>query len=496
MFTPDSEGQLNFVPNHCECITFVYACSGEEVDMPGAAVSSRCIDSRPEHQNNEGSTPARLIPLHENQYCSFRRCPEGHREAICLLYGNWNICGGIQGCTAKVFQSLDYRPFINNQLIGYGSGLFGTSGAHSQCSGTHYTGKLNPPGWPTVINTCPGQEALLSIPGLDLPEESRLCLQVSFRDKDSVLISSEIYGYSDQFSQTGEIDITQLYSTLSYGNYIMEMELLCCDGGSQGCDYNTRKYAYIEVRGSLSIFPYLSQGGGVTDCPSRVRFPSPNFPGPAFITPLEIDLSNFPPDFDILRNCPVNLTIVTISNENDIPLNIVLEEIQNCIEDGERELRFQETIIPAQNVGYTVPIVANHATADCRCYELSLSFEGCDGETVEQIRYFQVGDDCDNGLQDPNDKLHLKDNTSNNTSINVFPNPVGDYLNIEIQKIIPELSDDFTFEIFDVNGKKVLSSTLPADIGSHQIFLDIPSGVFLYRIVSNDFEHVDRFVKQ
>lgn len=146
--------------------------------------------------------------------------------------------------------------------------------------------------------------------------------------------------------------------------------------------------------------------------------------------------------------------------------------------------------------GYSAPLVSNLATSQCKCYELTLTYEGCDSEIIEQVSYFQVGDDCENDLGGTIIGHSLKDHSSDAGNVKVWPNPVGNELNIDILKINENFGEELKFEVYDVNGRQVFSTQLAVIEGSQNIQLDLPSGMFLYRISSGEFTQLDRFVKK
>lgn len=477
---PGSSGGFgNTIPQFCNCVTFKYACTDQTASFSNGGITSRC--NSPNFQ-----FPLTFSPFgpRDSTYCR-ANCPEGSREGICLISGNWHICD-FNGCDARIYQTLSNFPTINGQLVGSGAGV-GSTGGTGTCIGPIYAGPLNNINSRTKLNLCPGDEATLTLPQLDIPPESGLCLEVSIKDLNDQVIVDNIYTYQDV--ALGSIDITNLLGALDHVTvYVIEMTLRCCSD-VQTCTNNTFKSAYIELTSPLVYTSNLAQGGGDTQCDYFDADPSPQFPGPSFITPLEIDLSLPNP---IIRNCPVILAVNALNNPDSLELNITLNRIENCNLSDERWQVLTISVIP-DSQAVSQPVVSNKISDECECYELVFSYEGCDGQPVEEVYYFQVGDDCLPNIHD--DEVQWL-NTANNGKIQTRPNPVVNELIIDIQDMPDNVSHYFDLMIVDMNGRQVHSAQVPAVKGSVSIPLNVVSGVYLYILSSGDYVTRGKFVKQ
>jgi hypothetical protein len=74
--------------------------------------------------------------------------------------------------------------------------------------------------------------------------------------------------------------------------------------------------------------------------------------------------------------------------------------------------------------------------------------------------------------------------------INVYPNPVTDYLNISLQ----QGSDEATFELFDINGRQQMHRKIKNyEIISLENLID---GIYFYRISGNNINQSGKLIKQ
>ena len=123
------------------------------------------------------------------------------------------------------------------------------------------------------------------------------------------------------------------------------------------------------------------------------------------------------------------------------------------------------------------------------------------GEGIYQIYlYFNCGDF--KSLTGYSDQIIVTDNEltgiadiTSEVSGQLYPNPVGDELNIELNT---EKSDNITLEIYNYSGQIVYSENNNLNSGSNSLKLDasqLSSGVYFVRIIGNSNYETLRFVK-
>lgn len=85
------------------------------------------------------------------------------------------------------------------------------------------------------------------------------------------------------------------------------------------------------------------------------------------------------------------------------------------------------------------------------------------GEVVTQT-LVSGGNYATQGFQQPNDDFTISVENNNSTlEIKSYPNPTSDEVHVEINK---HSLEDFTFQIMDATGKKVLENKIKASVGT------------------------------
>jgi hypothetical protein len=285
-----------------------------------------------------------------------------------------------------------------------------------------------------------------------------------------------------------EVDITaQLANLQPATTYIIEMELRCC-GESPSCTINTFKSAFFELRGPLVYDVFLRQGGAGTNCDFLGVNAGTDFPGPKFLTPVQFNLE----DLEISRICPITINVANVQNPDNSNLTVVLNRILNCDPIGQRQqLWTQNVVIPTGGIWQGSLI--NQFTDDCRCYEVVMSYQGCNNALQTDRYYFRAGDNC-TGLRD-DDEVFLKSGI-NPQDVRILPNPVTDALTLDLQDAIFAKGELMRFSIFDLYGRVVHSAEFPALKGQIQQNVgDLKSGTYIYVVEYGDHRSSGKFVK-
>jgi hypothetical protein len=261
-----------------------------------------------------------------------------------------------------------------------------------------------------------------------LPEKSGQCFEVTIKSVNNQTLSSGTYQFGHPAVNGAEIDITDLLVNLAPATpYIIEMRLRCCNE-TPSCTINTFKSAFFELRGALVYDVFLQQGGAGTHCDFFGVSAGTDFPGPKFLTPVQFNLE----DLEISRICPITINVANVQNPDNINLTVVLNRIQGCDPVGGRQpLWTQTVVIPTGGVWQGSLI--NQFTDDCRCYEVLMSYQGCNNELQTDRYFFRAGDNC-TGLRDDDD-VFLKSGM-NTQDIRILPNPVMDALTLDLQDAI------------------------------------------------------------
>lgn len=456
------------IPPHCECMYFFHACTGEPAYMPGGQVTTRC---------GSYATKCWDFEIPYDRHCYWQPCELDFRLGV--RFKNWDVCGkSVQNsCHVYVTQYLPLNPHLNGQLLGNFPGVW-TEGVPLNLN--NYYSR-------TVLETCPGDQAILQLPDMFVPQESGLCLLINVRDESNSVVAQAVYDHSDIMGD--QVDITNLFSSLGADIYNLEFILRCCDSEAALCVYNgSNKYTkrvWIELSGEYSFSTNLSQGGGFSGCPlvSQPLFPNPL--GPVYNDP---------------GTCgAINLSFYNIVNEENNDLKITVFEIPNCDIGTAPTMvgTVTETLQDGGNFVIQVPSIGSED--DCKCYRVDLEYETC-GTLKNESYYYQVNgsiNDCDNDLGDFGGTQSLKTGDSENgIHARVFPNPTSGDIQIEIQSVENNLENDWELSIFDNTGKLVNSSSVQIlGNSSEKIHLELPPGIYFYYLHQQNHSFNGTFIK-
>lgn len=80
----------------------------------------------------------------------------------------------------------------------------------------------------------------------------------------------------------------------------------------------------------------------------------------------------------------------------------------------------------------------------------------------------------------------------NDVQINIWPNPVQDFLNIEMKG---QSEENYSLNLFDINGKQLLSQNFDPYLKKHQLNLNATSeGTYLLQISQTERSHIRSFL--
>nr|MBS0037008.1 T9SS type A sorting domain-containing protein [Saprospiraceae bacterium] len=455
------------IPPHCECMYFVHACTGEPAYMAGGQVMTRCGSNSSKCWNFENPY---------DRHCYWPPCELDFQLAV--RFKNWDVCGkpNSNSCTVYVTQYLPLNPHLNGQLLGNWPGVWTTAPLNLN----NYQSR-------TVLETCPGDQAILTLPDMYVPQSSGLCLKVNIRDESGSVVAQAIYDHNDVMGD--QVDITNLFSSLGADIYNLEFILRCCDSEAALCVYNgSNKYTkrvWIEIAGEYSFSTNLSQGGGFTGCP---LISAPLSPNP------------FGPLYDDVGDCDaVNLNFFNIVNPENSDLEITIFEIEDC--DLQNQGLFigsiTETLPDGGSLILRVPPFASNN--DCKCYRIDLEYETC-GTLKMESYYYQVNGSntaCDNDLDGPGETEFLKGNESGSINSEVYPNPAENELYIAIQTDLEDYPENWDLQVFDLSGKQLMRSPLQFfGKNSEKIPINLPPGTYIYYLHADNHEINGTFISK
>ncbi len=443
-------------PQFCQCVDFIHACTGKPAIIKGQ-VHNRC-----------GNGPKYCYEVNGSTVCNTLMCELGNTR-MAIHADNWDVCGQIDQdpCKVLVSQYLPLNPAFNGQLIGNWPFF----------SSASYPLNLNEPSGAEVFNFCPGENAVLTFPGMEIPKESGLCLVVNILSGTGAIIASQTYDYSD--INNSEVNITDLMATLTPGTYQYEFILTCCEGDAALCVFNnSNKYtkkAWFKIEGEeMEFTAQLNQGGG----------PFSNCPQIAY----QVDPNPYGPIFD--PNCDINLSFFNIINNGNQSIAITVNRIIDCdLANGLNLINTYNTQLP-HNGNYSIPIPNNPGNG-CNCYEIVFNYVSC-GNHIEEKYYYQVGGDCGEDFNGENQQLKLNRDLINNSDIMLYPNPVENYFKLEIME---NQHETWNIEIFNSDGT-LMKNTKAVFFGtqSEKISLKLPPGMYFYMLHEKEEKYMGKFI--
>ncbi len=452
------------------CIRFVHACTGEPAEMEGGKVELNC-------GNWDQPDCYRVDPSNFDRLCDLPECEFGSMAGI--NFRNWTVCGNNfqTPCEIYVAQFLPPNPMLNDQVLGnYHLLPIGFTPLN-----------LNEPVSRTVVTPCPGEEAILTLPGLYVPEASGLCLHLNISDENGDFVAQEIFDHSDIDGES--VDLTELYSNLAKGLYQLELVLKCCDPDLENCRYNSSnaytKRVWIEVQGGLAFSATMSQGGGFSPCSLNVALSSTP-PGPVYEN-LSIE-------------CSVFLVFYNINNPNDEQLTYAVYELDDCDPDGNETLLGQVIPILPHNWTYSVVIPPIENDSDCRCFRLDIEYESCGGFVIENYYYMVDGssNECDTILSSDDGSNSLESiGPGKMGSVRAYPNPATAHIQFEVESPLADLPTEWQLFVFDNTGKLVKSTSLELVENSSEIIPleELVPGKYFYHLHRENKSFNGSFIK-
>ncbi len=456
------------VPNNCDCVYFIHACTGEPARIQGQ-VHVRCASG--------GQAKCFDIPTPYTEICNSFLCELG--RSLSIHAENWDVCGQVDQdpCELLVSQYLPLNPAFNGQLIGNWPAF----------STASYPLNLNEPSGAEVFNFCPGENAVLTFPGMEIPKASGLCLVVNILSATGAIIASQTYDYSD--INNSEVNITDLMATLTPGTYQYEFILTCCEGDAALCVFNnSNKYtkkAWFKIEGEeMEFTAQLNQGGGFSGC----QF----FNSPLIPTPLG-------PRYQSYSDCgQINMNIFNITNPGNNDLQISVYEIIDCDIENLEEFLGSVMETPPHGGSLTFPFIPfQQSYPDCKCYRIELEYENCGTVNMESYYYRVNGtaNNCPENLGGFDGSNFLNRPDLDGTSASVFPNPASNEIYFSIQNESESYSENWNLQIMDQAGKVLMNTQLNFHNQlSDKISLDLPQGMYIYVLKSADLNLNGKFI--
>ncbi len=462
----------NSIPStSCECFTFEDACSGKPLDLTGS-VTLYCDEIW------DGKPWSRDFPIVNGEVCIKKWMSDCKGASLCLNSGNWEVCD-ITGCTVEVFQTLSNYPYINGELIGYGPFVPSTGGLGA-CVGRIYAGGLNNIHGRDELFICPGDPVELNYDGLDIPDDSGLCLFVNIKTTDGTIVANDDFNSSDITGST--VDLTALFANLDPDIYIIEFRLTCCDSEVETCSVNTYKYAYIEIKGAFDYSPKVSAGF----VPNETFFtPTSDFPG--------TQLPNDVPAPPLLLN-QINLFGENVNATEDVDISWSLDVV-NCTTEAVISNVNSETITvsPGDNSFATGSNLLIGNASACTCYRMTLTYlDRCEDADVTDTYYFKNGPDCPE-FQSPEDDTKLRSSGSIDGSVKIVPNPVQSELGFTFDKEL--IGKSASLRIMDASGQVMHTSNFQSLSERVLVNFDALNGVYFYEMKLGDESFTGKFVK-
>ena len=453
-------------PQFCQCVDFIHACTGKPAIIKGQ-VHNRC-----------GNGPKYCYEVNGSTVCNTLMCELGNTR-MAIHADNWDVCGQIDQdpCKVLVSQYLPLNPAFNGQLIGNWPFF----------SSASYPLNLNEPSGAEVFNFCPGENAVLTFPGMEIPKESGLCLVVNILSGTGAIIASQTYDYSD--INNSEVNITDLMATLTPGTYQYEFILRCCDQEKVLCVFNnSNKYtkkAWFKIEGEeMEFTAHLVQGGGF-GCNPQINSPLiASFPGPRY---------------ESYSDCgQINMNIFNITNPGSNNVQISVYELNDCDPFGQETFVGSITETPPHGESTTFPFIpVQQSFPDCKCYRVELEYENCGTINVERYYYRVNGtaNNCPENLGGFDGSNFLISPDLDGTSASAFPNPATNEIYFSIQDEVDSYPDHLDLTILDQSGKVLMKTQLNFyNHLSEKISLDLPQGMYIYVLKSADLNLNGKFI--
>lgn len=484
IFLQNTSNAYNEFSPYCECLTFVYACTGNPATaLLGGTVTITCGSYSDNYTISSTTTTSGAVTLCNTG--GIFTCGREETPQLCISEDNWEVCS-ISGCTVYVDQTLTVEPHINGTLLGYGEYLVpGQSGGLIPCEGRNYTGALNTEEGATDLFFCPGDQLILDLEDFDIPLNSGMCLYVNVYDTDWNPLDGSTFVHSSVTN--GTVNVTGAFDDLDTGEtYIVSIRLKCCSG-NECFDTNASRYAYVNLRGKFGYEPTI------VGTSSTVYVPSTTAPGPIISTAL-----GSPPFANAIAF--VGNNVVNLSSVDEIDYS--LWDVP-CSGGTESELT-SGTITPdpgnteIEDVFTTGIIGWSYTTSECKCYRIDLTYyDECSEDVVTDSYFFRSGGDCFAPNDPPSTKL-VKGSSSTEFGVSVRVNPIKNAtLKLDLAGELPHSAASEAFiSIFDASGQVLTSQPLSFD--SHEASLPFvaPPGMYFYTVRLGGQTFSGKFVKQ
>lgn len=472
----------------CECFRIIDACTKQTLNLPGASWNvscSRWIDGRPISVTVEADSQGRLC-----YPAGFKEGCLGHVTA-CLNADNWEICRFTEctlpsgQCAIEVYQTLTTFPRINGQLLGPGIGTPGEEAGSVACLGKRHSGALNIPSTATNLNLCPGDDAIFSMDGFSIPQNSGLCLNVFIMNENNVIVASANYGTNNVSGNT--VNLSNLFVNLSPGTlYRIFFRMVCCNG-NPNCGINAGKFAYIRIQGPFSFSEYAIGGFA----PNTHNFyPATSPPGNILQGGTVIPGTN-------IKVNQFTLVGYNVQNTSNTSVNWALRE-RDCATGDVGGPLYSGNITPQTGQPFNVGPILVVATIDCQCYVLELQyFDECLDALTTKRYFFREGVACaDPGIIDDQEGGTFRSNKVDQKTdqIRLLQNPSDNQLMWDIPQTL--VQNPVSISIFDMSGREIKS----LQNISAETFQSLPfhekDGMYIYLIRSGDQVFTGKFVKQ
>lgn len=455
------------IPAHCDCMYFVHACTGEPALLPGGQAQIRC-----------GSNPNRCYNISSpfDRICNFPGCELGHELKI--IAGNWDVCGkpSPSSCQVYVSQYLPLNPYFNGQLLGLWPGF----------SSATFPIELNNIHSRTNLQFCPGENALLSFPQLQVPAESGLCLRVNILNELGQIIDFQIFNHSSIMGS--DVNVTNLMANLTPGVYQFEFLLTCCNPQEALCTFAATskftKRVWFEIKGEFSFSARLTQGGGFSGCP-QINVP---------LNPIPLG-----PTYQPYSTCgQINMNIFNIVNPENNDVKISVYEIIDCDIEGPED--FQGSIIetPPHGGSVSIPFIPfQQSYPDCKCFRIELEYESCGTINVNSYYYRVNGtvNNCSQNIGGGDETNFLSNPNGEGPKAKVIPNPATNEIYFSLQDEADSYPDYLDLTIMDQSGKVLINTQLNFyGYKSDKISLDLPQGVYIYILKSDELNLNGKFI--
>ena len=117
--------------------------------------------------------------------------------------------------------------------------------------------------------------------------------------------------------------------------------------------------------------------------------------------------------------------------------------------------------------------------------EFVVTYTSPDGSSVSASKVIHVVDGAT--LPEPQERK-LSESADHTTKVKIYPNPANDHLHVNP----PEYLENGTFELYDIEGTKVLATTVTGDFVSVTLPDNLSSGMYILHVKSTNFSSVEK----